>query len=319
MRNVILVVAGLVLLRIWGIDVTSLAADGTPGARLLRGAVDAVLILLVADLGLHALRATLDRRLDAADDGLDPDQASRRARLRTLLPIVRNVAMIVIMLMAVLTVLGSLGVEIGPLLAGAGVVGVAIGFGAQTLVKDIISGFFFLLDDAFRVGEYIESGSYKGVVESFSLRSVKLRHHRGPLYTVPFGSLGAIVNHSRDWVIDRLYVNVTYDTDLDLVKRLVKAIGRQLAEEPAFAGDILETLKLQGVDEMGDFAIKLRMKMRTRPGRQFMVRRRAYGMIKTAFKDNGVNFGVPTVQVRDVEHGVAAAAATLAGPDRAGA
>ena len=266
MRNVVLVVAGLVLLRIWGIDVTSLAADGTPGARLLRGAVDAVLILLVADLGLHALRATLDRRLDAADDGLDPDQASRRARLRTLLPIVRNVAMIVIMLMAVLTVLGSLGVEIGPLLAGAGVVGVAIGFGAQTLVKDIISGFFFLLDDAFRVGEYIESGSYKGVVESFSLRSVKLRHHRGPLYTVPFGSLGAIVNHSRDWVIDRLYVNVTYDTDLDLVKRLVKAIGRQLAEEPAFAGDILETLKLQGVDEMGDFAIKLRMKMRTRPG-----------------------------------------------------
>ena len=155
--------------------------------------------------------------------------------------------------------------------------------------------------------------------KSFSLRSVKLRHHRGPLYTVPFGSLGAIVNHSRDWVIDRLYVNVTYDTDLDLVKRLVKAIGRQLAEEPAFAGDILETLKLQGVDEMGDFAIKLRMKMRTRPGRQFMVRRRAYGMIKTAFKDNGVNFGVPTVQVRDVEHGVAAAAATLAGPDRAGA
>jgi len=121
--------------------------------------------------------------------------------LRTLLPIVRNVAMIVIMLMAVLTVLGSLGVEIGPLLAGAGVVGVAIGFGAQTLVKDIISGFFFLLDDAFRVGEYIESGSYKGVVESFSLRSVKLRHHRGPLYTVPFRSLGAIVNHSRDWVI----------------------------------------------------------------------------------------------------------------------
>ena len=128
--------------------------------------------------------------------------------------------------------------------AGAGVVGVAIGFGAQTLVKDIISGFFFLLDDAFRVGEYIESGSYKGTVESFSLRSVKLRHQRGPLYTVPFGSLGAIVNHSRDWVIDRLYVNVTYDTDLDLVKQLIKAIGRELAANPAYAPDILETLKL---------------------------------------------------------------------------
>ncbi len=316
LRNLVLVVAGIVLLRIWGIDMTSLAADETPGARLLRGAVDAILIVLVADLGLHALRLTLERRLDAADDGADPDQASRRARLRTLLPIVRNVAMIGIAVMAVLTVLGSLGVEIGPLMAGAGVVGVAIGFGAQTLVKDIISGFFFLLDDAFRVGEYIESGSYKGVVESFSLRSVKLRHHRGPLYTVPFGSLGAIVNHSRDWVIDRLYVNVTYDTDLDLVKRLIKGIGRQLAADPAFAPDILETLKLQGVDEMGDFAIKLRLKMRTRPGRQFVVRRRAYAMIKTAFKDNGVSFGVPTVQVRDIEQAQAAAASMLAGPAR---
>lgn len=311
-RNLLLVGAGVTLLRVWGIDMTSLAGNEAPGMRLLRGAVDAILILLVADLGLHGLRATIDRRLNAADDGLDPDQASRRARLRTLLPIVRNVAMIVFAVMAVLTVLGSLGVEIGPLLAGAGVVGVAIGFGAQTLVKDIISGFFFLLDDAFRVGEYIESGSYKGTVESFSLRSVKLRHQRGPLYTVPFGSLGAIVNHSRDWVIDRLYVNVTYDTDLDLVKQLIKAIGRELAANPAYAPDILETLKLQGVDEMGDFAIKLRMKMRTRPGRQFMIRRRAYAMIKTAFKENGVSFGVPTVQVRDIDQTQAAAAAVLA-------
>ncbi|MFZ1431336.1 MAG: mechanosensitive ion channel family protein [Geminicoccaceae bacterium] len=315
-RNLLLVGAGVTLLRVWGIDMTSLAGNEAPGMRLLRGAVDAILILLVADLGLHALRATIDRRLNAADDGLDPDQVSRRARLRTLLPIVRNVAMIVFTVMAALTILGSLGVEIGPLLAGAGVVGVAIGFGAQTLVKDIISGFFFLLDDAFRVGEYIESGSYKGTVESFSLRSVKLRHQRGPLYTVPFGSLGAIVNHSRDWVIDRLYVNVTYDTDLDLVKRLIKGIGRQLAAEPTFAPDILETLKLQGVDEMGDFAIKLRMKMRTRPGRQFMIRRRAYAMIKTAFKDNGVSFGVPTVQVRDVEQAQAAAASLLTSPSQ---
>ena len=100
--------------------------------------------------------------------------------------------------------LSALGVEIGPLIAGAGVVGVAIGFGAQTLVKDIIAGMFYLLDDAFRVGEYIQSGNYKGTVESFSLRSVKLRHHRGPLYTVPFGVLGAVQNMSRDWVIDKI-------------------------------------------------------------------------------------------------------------------
>src|SRR3546814_10847173 len=94
--------------------------------------------------------------------------------------------------------LSAMGIEIGPLIAGAGVVGVAIGFGAQTLVKDVISGVFYLLDDASRVGEYIQSGSYTGTVESFSLRSVKLRHHRGPLYTVPFGELGAVQNRSEE-------------------------------------------------------------------------------------------------------------------------
>jgi moderate conductance mechanosensitive channel len=99
---------------------------------------------------------------------------------------------IVVVMMAGLMALSALGIDTGPLIAGAGVIGVAIGFGAQTLVKDIISGMFYLLDDAFRIGEYIQSGSYRGTVESFSLRSVKLRHHRGPLYTVPFGSLGDV-------------------------------------------------------------------------------------------------------------------------------
>ena len=103
----------------------------------------------------------------------------RRARIRTLLPIARNVLLVVLAVMAVLMALSALGIEVGPLIAGAGVVGVAIGFGSQTLVKDIISGIFFLLDDAFRVGEYIESGSYQRHGGSFSLRSIKLRHHRG--------------------------------------------------------------------------------------------------------------------------------------------
>ena len=125
--------------------------------------------------------------------------------MRTLLPILRNILFIVFLVMAALMALSAMGVQIAPLIAGAGVVGVAVGFGAQTLVKDVISGIFYLLDDAFRVGEYIISGSYKGTVESFSLRSIKLRHHRGYLYTVPFGSLGAVQNMSRDWVIDKLH------------------------------------------------------------------------------------------------------------------
>ena len=143
-----------------------------------------------------------------------------------------------------------MGIEIGPLIAGAGVVGVAIGFGAQTLVKDIISGMFYLLDDAFRIGEYIQSGNYKGTVESFSLRSVKLRHHRGPLYTVPFGVLGAVENMSRDWVIDKLQIGVTYDSDLEKARKLIKKIGQELASDPEMAPNIIETLKMQGVEQL---------------------------------------------------------------------
>jgi moderate conductance mechanosensitive channel len=183
------------------------------------------------------------------------------------------------------------------LIAGAGVVGLAIGFGAQTLVKDVISGMFFLLDDAFRVGEYIESGSIRGTVEAFSLRSMKLRHHRGALHTIPFGSLDKITNYSRDWVIDKMTINVTYDTDLDKAKKIIKQIGKELQADPEFAPHILETLKMQGVEQFGDFAIQIRLKMMTKPGEQFVIRRRAYAMIKKAFKANGIEFAFPTVQV----------------------
>jgi moderate conductance mechanosensitive channel len=156
---------------------------------------------------------------------------------------------------------------------------------------------FYLLDDAFRVGEYIQSGNYKGTVESFSLRSVKLRHHRGPLYTVPFGTLGAIQNMSRDWVIDKLMIGVTYDADLDKVKKLIKQIGKELAADPDLGPNIIEPLKMQGVESFGDYAIQIRMKMMTKPNEQFVIRRRAYAMIKKAFEANGIEFASPTVTV----------------------
>jgi moderate conductance mechanosensitive channel len=282
-----------------GLDVAAMTMQDTMATRLLRGAINAVVILLLADFAWHLARAWIDSRLAEASSGglVEGDEARRRARLRTLLPIFKNLLWVVLIVMAGMMALSSLGVEIGPLIAGAGVVGVALGFGAQTLVKDIISGMFYLLDDAFRIGEYIVSGNYKGTVESFSLRSIKLRHHRGYLYTVPFGTLGAIENMSRDWVIDKLSIGVTYDTDLDLAKRLIKEIGKQLQADPEFAPHIIETLKMQGVEQFGDFAIQIRMKMMTKPGEQFVIRRRAYGMIKKAFDANGIKFAFPTVTV----------------------
>ena len=205
--------------------------------------------------------------------------------------------------------LAAMGVEIGPLVAGAGVVGVAIGFGAQGLVRDVIAGMFYLLDDAFRVGEYIQSGNYKGTVESFSFRSVRLRHQRGALYTVPFGVLGAVQNQSRDWVIDKLMVGITYDSDIDKARKLIKQIGLDLAKEPEFAPLILQPLKMQGVDALGDFAVQLRMKMMTLPGENFVIRRQALAMIKKAFDANGIKFAFPTVQIAGEGDPVTAAVA----------
>jgi moderate conductance mechanosensitive channel len=185
----------------------------------------------------------------------------------------------------------------GPLIAGMGVLGVAIGFGAQSLVRDVIAGMFYLLDDAFRVGEYIQSGNYKGTVESFSFRSVRLRHQRGAIYTVPFSLLGAVQNQSRDWVIDKLMVGITYDSDIDRARKLIKQVGLDLANDPEFAPLILQPLKMQGVDAFGDFAVQIRMKMMTLPGENFVIRRKALAMIKTAFDANGIKFAFPTVQI----------------------
>jgi moderate conductance mechanosensitive channel len=299
LRALFIIGAALLLAWAWSIDLVALTASDTLATRLLRGALNAVVIVLVADFAWHVMKAVIDRKLREAQAAgqAENEEARRRARLRTLLPIFSNLLFIVLVAMALLMALAALGINIGPLIAGAGVVGVAVGFGAQTLVKDVISGMFYLLDDAFRVGEYIQSGNYKGTVESFSLRSVKLRHHRGPLYTVPFGTLGAIQNMSRDWVIDKLMIGVTYDADLDKVKKLIKQIGKELAADPDLGPNIIEPLKMQGVESFGDYAIQIRMKMMTKPNEQFVIRRRAYAMIKKAFEANGIEFASPTVTV----------------------
>jgi moderate conductance mechanosensitive channel len=299
MRALLIIGAVAVLAWGWGMDMDSLTGQDTMVGRIAHGVLSAVVILLVADLLWHAIKAAIDRKLSQSAELGQPnsDDARRRARLRTLLPIFRNILFVVVIAVAALMALAAMGVEIGPLIAGLSVVGVAVGFGAQTFVRDVIAGMFYLMDDAFRVGEYIQAGNYKGTVEGFSIRSVKLRHHRGPVYTVPFSLLGAVQNQSRDWVIDKIAIGITYDSDLNLAKKLIKQIGLELAKDPEFAPLILEPLKMQGVDQLGDFAVQIRAKMMTLPGEQFVIRRQAYAMIKKAFDENGIKFAFPTVQV----------------------
>ena len=313
-RCFIIISAALLLAWIFDIDVVSLTMRDTVGTRILRGFISVIVIALAADFLWTVVRAVIDRKLKQplAEGSTDAD-AGHAARLQTLLPIVGNILLATIIILAGMMMLSALGVQIGPLIASAGVVGVAIGFGAQTLVRDVISGIFYLVDDAFRIGEYIQSGNYKGTVESFSLRSVKLRHQRGALYTVPFGVLGAVQNQSRDWVVDKIVMNVPYGTDLEKVRKLIKRVGIAVAEDPEFAPDVISPLKMQGVQQFGDFAIQIQTKMMTKPGDvQFMARRRALLMIKQAFEENGIGFAVPTVQVSGDASPIAAASAGLA-------
>lgn len=298
LKAAVLVAAGAIVLKASELGLKQLGEGNALIPRLVGAITQVIVIVFLADLVWHLLNAWINRSLLRRLSLNTPDAARREAKMRTLLPIIRNGLMVFITAVAAMMGLSAFGIEIGPLLAGAGIVGVAVGFGAQTIVKDIISGMFFLLDDAFRIGEYVQSGSYKGVVEGFSLRSVRLRHHRGALYTVPFSELGAIENLSRDWVIEKVTVGVTYDTDLAKVKKVVKEIGNELMSDPELSSYILETLKLQGVEKFGDFSVDLRMKIKTAPGDgQFMVKRRALALIKSKFARDGIQMPFPTVQV----------------------
>lgn len=197
-----------------------------------------------------------------------------------------------------MAVISALGVNITPLLAGAGIIGLAIGFGAQTLVKDIISGMFFLIDDAFRKGEYIDIGDVKGTVEKISVRSMQLRHHNGPLNTVPFGEINFITNFSRDWVVMKLPLRLTYDTDAEKVRKMIKKLGQEMLEDPNLGPQFLQPLKSQGVIQMEDSAMIMRVKFMTKPGDQWVIRRTVFAKIRDLFEREGIKFAHREVTVR---------------------
>ncbi len=307
-RILLILITFALLARMWGLDITSLAEQSV-GAVVTRAALDIGLTLLVAYVGWELLRAAFDRHLAQAEDGGegagDGEGGGQGAtRLQTLLPLIRRFLQIVIIVMVVMIVLASLGVNIAPLLAGAGVVGLAVGFGAQTLVRDIMSGIFFLLDDAFRLGEYVDIGSVKGVVEGINVRSLVLRHHMGPLHTVPFGEIRHLTNYSRDWVIMKLEFRVTYDTDLNKVKKIFKTIGAEMLEHEELGQYFLAPFKSQGVKSMEDSAMIVRGKFMAKPGFQFQIRKEIYNRVQQAFRDNGIEFAHRRVAV-DLPPGIA--------------
>jgi len=282
---------------------------GGPGLfaeTMVFGIAEAVIdILLVGYVAFHAVRIWIDQKIaEEVGDEQPPEPGEGEgggagaSRLATLLPLVRNFILTVIAIAIGLVIASELGFNVAPLFAGAGIVGLAIGFGSQTLVRDILSGAFFLMDDAFRKGEYIDVGSVKGVVEKISLRSFQLRHHLGMLHTIPFGELQYLTNYSRDWVMMKLPLRVTYDTDVEHVRKLIKTLGQELLEDPTIGDKFLMPLKSQGVIQMEESAMIVRVKFMCKPGEQWVIRKRVFQEIRELFEREGIKFAHREVTVR---------------------
>lgn len=285
--------------RIWGLDRLAMAEDAGILARIIDASTEIIMILLIADLIWSLIKTFLDERINASNTGHGGDEGggSGLSRVETLLPLLKNFALTVIVIMVAMVTLSSLGVDIGPLIAGAGVVGLALGFGSQALVRDVVAGVFFLLDDAFRLGEYIEVDNLRGRVENISIRSMQLRHHRGPLQTVPFGEIKSIVNHSRDWVIVKLEFRVPFDTDVNKIKKLVKKLAVDLLNDPLIGDSFIEPLKSQGVRRMEEFNMVIGLKYTAKPGEQFTIRKTVYQSVLAMFKENGIQMASRDVKV----------------------
>src|SRR5262249_5995206 len=299
LRVAVLIIAIGILARAWLVDVLAIL-DPDGWRALTHSSILAGVTLFAAFVAWEIVELITRRHIVSAssDVGASPAASSEATRLATIMPVLRICMIILICLIAVLTVLSELGVNIAPILAGASVFGLAISFGSQTLVRDVVSGIFYLADDAFRVGEYIDCGKAKGTVESFTMRSVRLRHQNGPVHTIPFGQLGQITNFSRDWSIVKFALRFMGDTDLEKLRKIVKNIGLEMMEDREFKGEILEPLKMMGVVDIADGALVVRFKSTSRPGNPTTIHRNALKRMVPAFQAAGIVFGNTYVAVQ---------------------
>ena len=258
----------------------------TSGARIVLVVILAWAAMAVA----RRLLAALHRRF--AGERASIDQVKRAD---TLTGIVRTVVAIFIGIAAFMMVLDEVGLDIAPILATAGIGGLAIGFGAQTLVKDVISGFFLLVEDVIRVGDIVEVGGRGGVVERIGLRTVALRDLSGAVHTIPNGSIDVIKNMTRDYSRYVFDVGVAYREDTDEVAKVLVEILDGMREDEAFRDQILEPLEILGVDSFGSSAVIVRARVKTRAGSQWNVGREFNRRMKKRFDELGIEIPFPHV------------------------
>ncbi|TCR66703.1 mechanosensitive ion channel family protein [Rhizobium sp. BK376] len=230
--------------------------------------VRAGVVALSAYIAWEAMRYIVGKYMNAAmlplqttDASVSSSERTRASRILTLMPVLKVTLSVLIVVVTALMILSELGINIAPLIAGASIFGLAVSFGSQSLVRDIVSGIFYLADDAFRVGEYIDCNKVQGTVEGFTLRSVRLRHQNGQLHTVPFGQLGQITNFSRDWSTVKFQISFARHMDLERLRMTTKSVGAELMENPDYKDAILEPLKLKGISDITENALVVNFKL----------------------------------------------------------
>ena len=300
---VVYVLAALAVVQAWGIDVFAFLG-GETGRDLLGRAFQVVAIVVVALIVWEGASGLIARYLSGAESP-EGERVERSARARTLLPLARNALLVVIVIVASLTVLSALGLDIAPLLAGAGVVGLAVGFGAQTLVKDVITGAFLLFEDTVQVGDVAVIDGQGGLVEAITIRTIRLRDLSGSVHTIPFSTVGAITNMTKEYSCYVLDVGVAYREDTDQVADLLREIDAELRADDEFSGDILKPIEILGVDRFEDSAVVVRARLTTKPIMQWTVGREFNRRLKKKFDEHGIEIPFPhqTIYFGEDKHG----------------
>jgi len=286
--------AALVVADIWGFNL--LAWTATPmGAEILAGLLRLVLLLVAAVAAFELVGLAIGRTL--GEFAQRADEPRRRAQLATLTPLLRGVTQTAIVIVAVLMALSELGVKIGPLLAGAGVVGVALGFGAQTLVKDFLTGIFLIVEDIVSVGDIVRIGDSGGLVEQMTLRTIRLRDFDGTVHVFPYSEAQVLHNLTKSFSYYVFDLQVSYDSDIDAALSIMKRVGARLKSDPDFADKILEPIEVVGVDTLAESGVVLKARIKTLPLQQWAVGREYNRRIKMAFDEAGVEIPFPHLKV----------------------
>lgn len=292
-RVVIFIATLLIILRVWGFDFASLRDSPVYGAFLVLGRIALILILSLAaiELGQLAIRRSFDR---VASHAREPRRA---AQIRTLGPVLSGLATSIVVIIAAMMTLSEVGVEIGPLLAGAGIVGLAVGFGAQTIVKDFLTGIFLIVEDSVSVGDIIGVGDVGGVVEEMSLRTIKLRDFDGTLHIFPYSEAQVIHNRSKGFAFAVVDLSVDYSSNIPKALEVMKTVGDEMRRDDEFSSMVLEDIEIVGVDQLADSAIMLKARIKTFPGKQFSVRREYLKRVKIAFDAAGIEIPFPHMKL----------------------